>query len=229
MKRFTFTVAWLVLSAVGCQERVDQSEGVFRADDGDYVLTIAIDMSGSFKELMGEDGKAWSFVCQVVDKYFRDRLGHSDKLILAQLSGNEQSLLWRGTPLELRQEFPSASAFRDWLAERTDPHGSRIYDGIAQAVEYTLSDPVMASGKAKAAVFILSDMRDNGPNRKQARERVIKDLAELARRDGVIGLYYVDVPLVPKWRQVLSDAGIPAANLMIEADIVGRPLLPKFD
>jgi hypothetical protein len=208
MKRCAFIGAWLALCAVGCQERVNQSEEVFRADDGGYVLTIAVDMSGSFKKFMAEDGKAWSFVCQVVDKYFRDRLGHSDKLILAQLSGSEQSLLWRGTPLELRQEFPSASAFHDWLAAHADPHGSRIYDGIAQAVEYTLSDPVMTSGNGKAAVFILSDMRDTAKNRKQARERVIKALAEVASRDGVIGLYYVDVPLVRKWRKVLNDAGI---------------------
>jgi hypothetical protein len=229
VKRFTFIVAWLGLSVAGCQERADQSEGVFRTDGGEYVLTIALDLSGSFEELMAEDGKAWAFVCQVLDKYFRDRLGHSDKLILAQLSGSEQSLLWRGTPLELRQEFPSAAAFRDWLVAHTDPHGSRIYDGITQAVEYTLADPVMSSGKGKAAVFILSDLCDTGPNQKEKRKRVIKSLAEVARRDGVIGLYYVDVPLVPKWRKVLTDAGVPAANLQIEADIVGRPLLPSFE
>jgi hypothetical protein len=229
MKRVMVIGAWLAMCVAGCQERIDQSEGVFRTDDGDYVLTIMIDMSGSFDELMAEDGKAWSFVCQVVDKYFRDRLGGSDKLILAQLSGSERALLWRGTPLELRQEFPSAAAFRDWLTSHADPQGSRIYDGVAQAVEYTLSDPVVADGNGKAAVFILSDMHDTGPNREAARERAIKALAELARRDGVIGLYYVDVQLVAEWRQILSDAGVPGVNQHVEADIVGHPLLPKFN
>lgn len=83
MKRSAFIITWLALCVAGCQERADLSEGIFRADDGDYVLTIALDLSKSFDELMAEDGKAWSFVCQVLDQYFRDRLGHSDKLILA--------------------------------------------------------------------------------------------------------------------------------------------------
>lgn len=131
--------------------------------------------------------------------------------------------------MELRQQFPSAAEFRDWLVARAKPGGSRIYDGITQAAEYTLADPVIADGKGKPVLFVLSDMRDNGPNRKQARERAIKVLADLVRHDGVIGLYYVDVPLVPKWQKVLSDAGIPAASLRVEADIVESPVLPNFN
>jgi hypothetical protein len=229
MKRHLFILACLMQCGLGCQERTDRPEGMFRADDGEYVLTIVLDMSSSFDELMAEDGKAWAFVCQVVDKYFRDRLGHADKLILAQLSASDRALLWRGTPLELRQEFPSASAFRDWLMSRADPHGSLIYEGVVQAVDYTLADPVVADGKGKAALFILSDMHDTAANRAQSRGRAVEALAKFAQRDGVIGLYYVDVRLVKEWRQLLSDAGVPVANSRVEAEIVGRPLLPTFE
>src|SRR5947207_2928301 len=122
MIRRLVIVACLVMFLAGCQKRAEQADGVFQSDDGEYVLTIVLDMSSSFRELMADNGKAWSFVCQVIDKYFRDRIGHNDKLILAQLSASDRALLWYGTPLQLRQEFSSASAFRDWLASHADPN-----------------------------------------------------------------------------------------------------------
>jgi hypothetical protein len=226
MKRW-FLVFCVMLT--GCQQRAEQSESVFRTDDGEYVLTIVLDMSGSFQEMMAEDGKAWAFVSQVIDRYFRDRLGRNDKLILAQLSANDRALLWRGTPLQLRQEFASASAFRDWLASRSDPHGSRVYEGIVQAVEYTLADPIVTGGKGKAAVFILSDMVDTAPGSDDARDRAVNALAAIGKQQGVVGLYYVDARLCSVWNRLLGDAGVPPAHLRVEADIVSRPVLPSFE
>jgi hypothetical protein len=202
---------------------------VFQHDDGEFVLTIAVDMSASFQPLMAEDGKAWAFVCQIIDRYFRDRLGNNDKLILAQLSGNERALLWQGTPLELRQEFPSASAFRDWVMSKADPKSSHVYEGIAQAVEYTRADQVVAGGKGKAAVFVICDMIDNTPDNGAARERAVNALANVGKQGGVLGLYFVDVQLCPLWGQLLRDAGVPEGNVCIQADIVGHPALPSFD
>jgi hypothetical protein len=221
-------LASLLACLSGCQNRTE-SEAVFQPDDGEYVLTIVLDLSSSFSELMAEDGKAWSFVCQVIDKYFRDRIGQNDKLIVAQLSASDRALLWYGTPLQLRQEFASGSAFRDWLVSKADPSGSRVYDGIVQAVGYTLADPIVSSGKGKSAVFILSDMVDNGSGAVEGREKAIRALAEVGKSGGVVGLYYVDVRHCSLWNQLLRDAGIPASNLHVEADIVGHPVLPYFD
>src|SRR3977135_2558670 len=96
----------------GCQQRVER-ESVFEPDDGGFVLTVVLDMSSSFRELL--DDKAWGFLCQLIDRYFEERIGHNDKLILAQLSNSNRALLWKGTPLELRQEFKSAAEFRKWV------------------------------------------------------------------------------------------------------------------
>src|SRR6185369_3515131 len=98
-------IACLVLLA-GCEQRVEQ-QTVFEPDEGEYVLTVVLDLSGSFRQLLDE--KAWAFLCQVIDRYFEDRIGHNDKLIIAQLSASERALLWQGTPLELRQEFKSGA------------------------------------------------------------------------------------------------------------------------
>ncbi len=222
-------VACLMLPFTGCEKRIEQAGGPFQADDGEYVLTIALDMSASFGELMAEDGKAWSFVCQIIDRYFRDRLGNNDKLILAQLSGSDRALLWSGTPLQLRQEFASATEFRNWVMSKADPKASHVYEGIAQAVEYTLSDPVVAGGRGKAAVFILCDMIDNTPDNGPARERAVSALAHVAKQGGGLGLYFVDVRLCGEWNRLLRDAGVPEGNVCIQADIVGHPALPSFE
>jgi hypothetical protein len=210
------------LMFVGCQQRAEQ-QSVFEPDDGEYVLTIVLDMSISFRELM--DDKAWTFLCQIIDRYFQERIGHNDKLILAQLSASDRALLWMGTPLELRQEFKSATEFRAWVESKADPNGSNLHDGIVQAVEYTLTDA--ASGKGKSAVMILSDMIDS--KGADGRERAVSALAKVGKSGGGVGLYYVDVQQCALWKKLLHDAGVPDANVIVEADIVGHPNLPRFE
>lgn len=228
MKRCLLVCTCLAMCIAGCRKRVERPEFAFGSDDGEFVLTVVIDMSSSFQGMMARDGKAWDFMCQVVDKYFRDRIGSSDKLIIAQLSGSDKAVLWQGTPLQLRRDFASGAAFRNWLSSCADPRGSLVYDGIVQAVEYTLSDPIMESGKGKAAVFILSDMVDTSDS-DQASERAVEALAAIGRDRGVVGLYFVDVKLCSKWRRMLTDAGIPASHMHVEAEVVGSPLLPTFN
>lgn len=223
---YRLAVILFALSLVGCQKRAADPETVFQAEDSEYVLTIVLDLSSSFQELMAKDGKAWEFVCQIIDQYFRDRIGHNDKLILAQLSASDRALVWKGSPLELRQEFASAEEFHAWISSKADPNGSRLYEGIIQAVEYMKSDPVIAGGRGKSAVFILSDMIDSGGD--AGREQAISALAEAGKTGGV-GLYYVDVKRCGMWEKLLLDAGIPASNLSVQADIVGHPTLPRFE
>ena len=63
------------------------------ADDREYerVVVVGIDLSGSFLELMAEQGKAWEFLLRVIDRYLRG--GANEKLILVQLSGNTRALI----------------------------------------------------------------------------------------------------------------------------------------
>lgn len=228
MKAFCI-LSLLVVAPIGCQKRIERPDYILKPDDGEYVLTILLDMSGSFSSMMADDGKAYAFVCQVLDKYFRDRLGTQDRLILAQLSGNERALLWQGTPAELRQEFASASEFRDFLMAKADPNSSLIHAGLAQAVEYSLEDPVVVSGKGKPAVFVLSDMLDTSVESEQSKKRAVAALADFGKKGGVVGIYYVDTLLCSQWRQIVRDAGFSPAHYRVEADIVGRPALPNFD
>src|SRR3989442_11933800 len=101
---------------------------------------------------MTRDGKGYEFTMRVADRYFRNSIGSNNRLIIAQLSATDRALLWDGTPVQLRQDFPSANEFRQFLLKKSHPAGSRIYDGIADAFEYVLSDQGVASSKTRTAV-----------------------------------------------------------------------------
>ena len=111
--------SWIVaviLCATGCEKRRESSHTTFAHDgNAEYVLGVVIDLSGSFSDLMAEKGQAHAFLLQVIDAYFRDRIGSQDKLIIAQISGNERALLWEGKPLQLRRDFPTPESFRNML------------------------------------------------------------------------------------------------------------------
>src|SRR5665213_2803801 len=159
-----------ILLALGCQKRTGRPPVV--ENENDYVLAVLIDLSGSFSREFAERGKAHSFLLRIVDTYFRDRIGTNDQIIIAQISAADRSLLWQGTPLELRREFPSAAKFRDFLLSKADPTGSLVHDALTQTCDYVMSQPSVASGRAKSAVFVLSDMEDNGPEPGESKERV---------------------------------------------------------
>src|SRR5581483_10650876 len=69
----TLVMTWLIL--LGLLAPPSLQAQTFAADKSEYVLMIAIDLSGSFKEKMATDGRAYEFVCAVVDRFFRSRGG----------------------------------------------------------------------------------------------------------------------------------------------------------
>jgi hypothetical protein len=227
MKR---TIALLLILLVGCSPRRDRTDSpghitgqALGQTEEEYVMLIALDLSGSFKDRIA--GEAFAFSTRVIDRYFRGRIGTSDKLVIAQLSGTDRSLLWEGTPIALRKEFPTADAFRDYLLGKGDPNGSRVYAGLHNAMGYVLSDPRVQSGGAKTAVFVLSDMMDSD-NDKMTEGYMNHDVSELGWRGGVMGLYYVDQSQVLPWRHKLLAFGVKGR---VESEIVGTPPLPSFD
>ncbi len=209
----------LSLLAVGCSSAAGETKPTR------YVLVVAVDLSGSFAEKMATDGKAYEFLVAVVERYFRDRIGKPDRVIVAQLSGTNRSLLWEGPPRNLMRDF-SARTFRDYLLSKADPNGSHLHDGIMHALEYLMSDPQVTNGQAHSALFILSDMLDNADRPEESEAKLVAMLGAYARVGGTLGMYYVDQFQLPKWRKHAQEAGF--VDPMIESEIVGRPTLPSF-
>src|SRR5438876_8721593 len=146
------------LMLAGCTKHTDQDNQQVNLgrEDAEYLVVIAVDMSGSFADLMTRDGKGYEFTMRVADRYFRNSIGSNNRLIIAQLSATDRALLWDGTPVQLRQDFPSANEFRQFLLKKSHPAGSRICDGLADAMACVLTDPSVAGGKTECAVFALS-------------------------------------------------------------------------
>jgi hypothetical protein len=196
-------------------------------DEVDYVVVIILDLSGSYQHLMVDQGKAYRFAMQVIDKYFRQRLGNNDRLVIAQVSATNSAPLWEGTPLQLRQAFPDAATFKRHLLANSDPSGSRVHLGVCETLEYVMTDPRVASGKARTATFVLSDMEDNAPNTAASERRLVKAFSDYAKLNGVVGLYWVNFPLVARWQRNLSEAGYK--KVWVIAGIVEQPPLPDFE
>ena len=211
----------------GCARRQEATSDVeFAEEESDYVLAVVFDLSGSFSDLMANEGKGYEFAVAVLDRYFRNRSGTRDKVVLAQISGTSEPLLWEGSPLQLRQDFPTADSFRQFLLGRADPNGSLAHDGLAKTINYLSADRRVARGKAQSAVFVLSDMLDNSAD-SAAEDRLADAIDTYARTDGTIAMYYVNQTLVPHWEQQLRDAGV--RKYLVECEIVGRPRLPGFE
>lgn len=216
----------ILFITAGCEKRTPVEPTVFARAEDEYRLTIMVDLSGSFADKMADGGHAYRFALRVIDEYFRNRIGFNDTLVIAQISASEP-LLWEGKPLDLRREFPSASAFRDFLLQKSNPNGSLVYDGMHTTLEYLMMDPGVKAGRTKSALLVLSDLIDNGPEPGPRARRLKHTLAEYAACGGTIGLYYVDTSCLGIWTKVLSDTGI--REFEVESEIVGKPTLPNFE
>ena len=210
----------LVVLVAGCSPRMETTQRIIERDDGEYVVTMLFDLSGSFDGMMCEGGVAYEFALQAIQKYFRDRIGTNDKLVIAQISGIDRALLWEGTPHQLRKQFPSARAFAAFLRSKSHPAGSCVHKAIADSVEYILDKP-----HKRSAVLVISDMLDTGPQ--DGRTTALEVLGKFATRNGVVGLYYVDPKLVSGWKADLQSAGFN--EFCVESAIVARPTLPSFE
>ncbi len=219
-------MAFLVTTPGGCAKRPTAEASIFGDDETAYVVTILLDLSGSFSEMMAKKGKAYEFALAVIDRYFRDRVGSRDKIIIAQISRNKRALLWEGTPAQLRHEFPTPESFRDFLLAKADPSGSLVNEAIARALEYMMGDPQISSGKAKSALFVLSDMEDNGPDPTTSEQRVCQALANYAKLRCAAGFYYVDQDIIPVWQRRLTEAGFK--DVRVKAGFA-MPDLPNFE
>lgn len=175
---------------------------------------------------MTNDGKAYEFALTVMDRYFRDRIGTADEVIITQLSGNVKPMIWQGTPIQLRADFDDADAFKAFLTKKADTSGSRIMDGISDTIEYVLEQPGVLKGKKKVCLLALTDMEDN-INTVKSLPRFKRDLKLLAEAKAACGFYWVTQTLVHDLKVNLTDAGF--THYVVEPEFKTNPTLPTFE
>ena len=215
-----------VILLAGCQRRDVSTRSRFEDPRSEYVLALVLDLSGSTATLFNEDQPGYEFMMKLIDHYMRSVPGDGGTLILLQVSGNDNPLLWEGSPIQLQQDFSDANAFREMLLAKSQPSGSRVNEGLAKTLKYLLKHRSIQHG-AKPGIFVLSDMEDNGPSGSKYEAEVLESLKDFGRRGGITGLYFVDQTLVEKWEKHFRDAAL--RDFRVTPDFVVHPPLPSFD
>lgn len=222
-------MACLVALSLGCQQRNPDESAALTDQEAEHLLVVVIDLSGSYAQFMTEDGRAYQFLMRLIGRFFHDRIGSNDRIVISQISSPhlKQTLLWEGSPRAFAGEFQTAAGFRTFLLAHSDPNGSRVHDTIADAIEYVLDYPGVAEKRTKTAVIALTDMLDNAAEPEKSRQRLQDALGKYGRCGGIVGLYWVEQTLVSPWRQRLREARLK--EMKVESEIVVQPDLPRFD
>lgn len=227
-------IAFCVLSTLAClsiaceQRESTTAPAPFAGADHEYVLAFVLDMSGSFAERMQEDdGRAYQFFQQVAERFFMNRIGANDRVVIAQLSADERTLLWEGTPGSLMQRFPGPTEFSEFLLTHSHPGGSHVYSAMAETLDYLMAMPGVSPTDTRVLTVVLSDMRSEGEDEQEGRSEVLASLKEYGKLNGALGLYWVGQERLLEWQQLLTESGVQ--HFHIESEIVDSPLLPEFE
>ncbi len=224
-----FLLGLLVISS-GCIENppMDQQKP-FEVQELDAALSIVVDQSGSF---CGEwDDRAYDLFLELMDQFFTTSMGGETRVVIAQLSGNENTILFEGRPGELRSRFHSPAELSAFLHEHADGGGSHVYQATADTLNYVGSLQGVTEN-TRLLTVILSDMQDNQLDR-QARQQsgseLLEALKDYQQRGGALALYFVADDEIDRWHRILKTAGFEPGMYLIENDIVENPQLPRFD
>lgn len=225
-------LAAILFGLPACEPR-KEDESVSPLSDGrgepEYYIAVVFDVSGSYVErVKGNSPKAYEFFLKLTSRYANDRGDSEDCILISQISQSETALLWEGTPRRLRRDFHSPEAFRDFLLSRSNPQGSRVYANIARTIERLLENPAVQSGRARSAVFVLSDMDDNASDGVSQKARLLDALRRYGKlKHAAVGLYWVSQNKTSAWKDTIRECGIK--HFVVEPDQISDPALPTFD
>ena len=227
MKNFYRILLILIMALlVGCAPvRKHESNG-FEKSETEFVVSVLIDLSGSFLDKLAEDGEAYRFIHAIIERLGRERPGQEGRLVVGQISLHPRSILFEGGLNEFRQRFATPEEFANFLKANSNPNGSAVHYSMANSIEYLLNSTAVRENKATPAFIVLSDMADNTTIREEELERVEQLLPKLSQQNGIAALYFVDQRLLSEWQNRLIESGVQ--NWRVEADVVSVPEPPNF-
>ncbi len=231
MKDFLLTLSLLCLLTAGCVESPDLGQAApFESQELDACLVIVIDLSGSYQDLW--DQRAYNLFLQLSDRYFNESMGTENRLIISQISGTEQALLFEGTPADLRKQFRSPQELSKFLKDRSDPNSSRVIESTRQTLDYVSTFPGVTKN-TRLLTLIFSDMIDSDSLSQIWDQSQTHPLREPLQRyqalGGGIAMYFVADAERQRWNQLLQEAGFQAGHYLIESELTTNPQLPRFE
>jgi hypothetical protein len=207
---------------VGC-ERYHEEEGNWGGGNSSGMrTTFVFDISPSFIEKMADNGNAFRFLMAAMEAYFKDQM--DGQIIIAQISGGKKTFLFEGTQKRLRQLYPTAKEFGEFLRKHAEPDGSMVNDSIAGVLNYITLSTEFAQGQ-KEVVLVLSDLVDTGS---KTTDREVKELVqEFVKKGGVIGLHYISEKEFPAWRAEQRKSG--SKWYYVGHEQLDQPAVPHWD
>ncbi len=222
-------VVALLVPLTGCVKSVDQgSSAPFESKEYDAILSIVIDQSSSFDAQW--TAKAYTFFLKLMDQYFRETAGSDVKVILSQMSGSDQVVVFDGTPNELRAKFKSPDDLHVYLSDFADPSSTRVYHAIKKTVDYMKSRQGITDN-TKMLTVVLSDLRDTEHDLKERNKignGMIASLSVYREMNGAVALYYADPERNSHWQSIFKKAGFEPGYYVIENRLSENPQLPKL-
>lgn len=215
MKRFisyllALCYALMLLGCGGSAVEPPPADDPYQRETTTSSLTICLDFSGSFLEIMSSRG--WDMIMKLLAQYFRGT-GDTDTLVITQLSGAPgQGPIWRGSPRTFRTQFPDANAFGSWLRTKVSPAGSRIWESVNESFRYATEN---AGPQTKLLMVVVTDGDDNA-SPPGAEDRVVKNLERFAQLGGSVGFYWLDPGPAAIWRPRLERIFRPGRYLLVD-------------
>ncbi|MEO8165590.1 MAG: hypothetical protein ABI619_09355 [Betaproteobacteria bacterium] len=195
----------------------------------DACLAICVDMSGSFSDSW--DRRAYQMFLELSDRFFTGSVGGNNRIVIAQLSGSEQVVLFEGQPSDLRSRLKTPEELNQFLKEQSDPSKSPVYSATKRMADYVNAIPTLTE-RTRLLTVILSDMQDSESDR-QARSvtghQMLESLKTYQQRGGSIALYFVAETETARWARILSMAGFQPGHDVIENQVTSSPRLPTFN
>lgn len=192
-------------------------------------LTVVVDMSGSFSDSWQD--RAYPLLQELMDQFFTAGAGANSRVVIAQLSGNKEVVLYEGQPSDLRRRFGSPEELNDFLQQRSDPSSSPVFHATNRAIAYVAAMPGITEN-TRLMTVILSDMADNEQDaslRLATGQQMLTTLEEYQQLGGGLALYFVAMDQTERWRRILAKAGFTPGTYVIENTLVANPQLPSFD
>lgn len=204
----------------------------------EFILSVTLDTTGSYEKLMfGPDAKAYRHFVGLKDSFHRERAGSEDLIMLSQITGTGvDPLVWSGYPRTFQRAFSNAYEFNTFLKDRASPHGSRVFDSMADVLDSVLARHDAHPG-TQSACFFYTDMDDNVGNIERSRARLLSSLRAYAKKGGIVAILWVDRKYEAEWWTNLRNCGFTPAqppligpsHFIVEAKINADPPVLSFE
>lgn len=215
----------------GCIENqaAKTNRPAFEIEELDAALAVVVDMSGSFRN--DWDDRAYKLFLQLMDRFFTEGMGSESRVVLGQISGNSNVILFEGTPAEVRSRFRSPDELNEFLKQNTEPNSSPVYEATERMVTYMSTMPGVTE-RTQLLTVVLSDAIDSEPDatlRSQKGHKMIDALKRYQQQRGGLALYFVSQDETSRWQLILGNAGFTSGQYVIQHEMVANAQLPRFD